>query len=99
MVSYATIRTAYNDVYAEMRKYIWGFPAVEALADVEVASYETCVDLDNLRSLFYRLRQHTREVEFEDTDLKKALDAFQEIIDNDNEVFVKLNKVNEVVPG
>ena len=96
MISYAEIQNAYNKVYAEIRKYIWDFSVVAALADLEIAVYKTCQDLSDIRTKYYRLRSMVSEVLYTDEDLKKRLDYFEDLVTN-NEVYVKLNMVNEVI--
>lgn len=99
MVSYADIRNAYIDLYREMRRYIWDFRIVEQLVEVEIDSFQTCVDMDKLREDLRILRQHINEVISDDEDLKDAIDAFQDIVDNETETFAKLYQVSEVLPN
>ena len=99
MVSYADIRNAYIDLYREMRRYIWDFRIVEQLVEVEIDSFQTCVDMDKLSEDLRLLRQHINEVISDDEDLKDAIDAFQDIVDNETETFAKLYQVSEVLPN
>ncbi len=96
MISYATIQHAYNDLYVEVRKYLWEFPAVEALADLELACYQACPDLDNVRRQLSRFKSYARCVD-DDKDLNDAISAFEDILSDADETFVKLTKLNEVV--
>lgn len=96
MVSFADIQNSYNRVCAELRKYIWGFPVVAALADLEVAVYKTCQDLGDIRTKYQRLKSLIMDVVYTDEDLRDQLDSFESYIDED-EVYVKLNQVEEVV--
>lgn len=97
MISYADIQHAYNKLYAEIRRYMWEFQAVEALADLEIACYKTCQDLPEIRTALSKLELYTHEVQNEDEDLDKAFQKFHEILDDADETYVKLSKVNEVV--
>lgn len=96
MVSSANIQTAYNQMYAEVRKYIWDFPAVACLADLEIAVYKACQDLADVRTKFYRFKSFLTDLLHTDEDLARRVDAFESII-QDNEVYVKLNQVEEVI--
>lgn len=98
MISYKDVRRAYNKLYIEMRRYIWNFTVVENLADVEIASYETCVDIPRLRYLLTKLYQSAYETMLQDEDLKKSFDNFNELVTENDEVYVKLIQMNEVVP-
>lgn len=96
MVSFAEIQNGYNNIYREIRKYIWDFPVVACLADLEIACYKTCQNLDDLRIKFARLKGLVTEILYEDEDFKKAMDYFESLL-NENEVYVKLNQVQEVI--
>lgn len=96
MISCSEIHNLYNDLYKEIRKYFWTMPAVEALADLEVACYKACPDLVEVKNCVNNLKLYARDVILDDEDLKDAFDAFDEI-NVDDTVYVKLDKVNEVV--
>lgn len=95
-VSYAEIQNAYNKLYVEIRKYIWDFATVAALADLEIAIYQTCQDLPDIRIKFARLKSMLADILYSDEDMKRRLEYLEELIYEDN-VFVKLNQVNEVI--
>lgn len=97
MISYADIQIAYNQLYKEIRKYFWDFPAVEALSNLEVACYKTCQDLPEIRLAFDKLCKFTEDIQIEDEDLDKVVTKFKDLIDSDDTTYVKLNKVNEVI--
>lgn len=96
MISYAEIQNAYNKLYVEIRKYIWDFATVAALADVEIAIYQTCQNLPDIRVKLSRLKSQLMDVLYTDEALKKRLEYLEELV-YDDEVYVKLNMVNEVV--
>lgn len=96
MVSFADIQNAYNKLYAEIRKYVWDFPTVAALADLEIAVYKTCQNLYDVKIKFYRLKSCVTDVALIDKELSNALDSFEELA-NETDVYVKLNQVEEVI--
>lgn len=96
MVSFADIQNAYNKVYVELRKYVWDFPTVAALADLEIAVYKTCQDLPDVRAKYYRLKGCISDVILIDEDLQKRLNIFEDLIHADD-TYVKLNQVEEVI--
>ena len=97
MISFADIQVAYNNLYKQVRKYLWDFQAVEALADLEIACYRTCQDLHEISSALNRFVTYTLEVRREDADLDKAINDLQSLIDSDTSTYAKLNRVNEVI--
>lgn len=98
MISYAEIRNAYNKLYAEMRRYIWGFSIVVLLADIEIESYKTCPDVATIRNLLRNLSGAVLSVSNQDPDLKKAIDTFMELVRDEDTAYAKIHKVSEVVP-
>lgn len=96
MVSYADIQTGYNRLYAEIRKYIWDFPAVAALADLEIAVYKTFQDISDVKVKYYRLKSFLLEVVHQDEDLASRMNEFEKLLEED-EVYVKINQVEEVI--
>ncbi len=96
MISYADIQVAYNRLYTEVRKYLWDFSVVAALADLEIAIYKTCQDLSDIRTKFYRFKSLITDVLYTDEELSCAIDYLESLILEDN-VYVRLNQVNEVV--
>lgn len=96
MISFADVQTTYNRLYAAIRKYIWDFYTVVALADLEIAVYKTCQDIPDIRSKFYRLRACISDVMYEDSELRNRADAFEALL-NEPYSYVKLQQVNEVI--
>jgi len=97
MIGTGDIRNAYNYLYEQIRNYIWGFPVIEKLADVEVGCYSTCPDVLKIRSDFAQLNLLIRDVAKEDEELQKAVDNFSELINSSDEAYAKLLKVDEEV--
>lgn len=97
MISYADIRVCYNKLYEEIRKYIWDFHTVEALADLEIACYQTCPDISNIRYCLSELHTHISSLFTEDEELQRAYEALHDLIYSEDEYYVKLNKVQEVI--
>ncbi len=97
-VSYAEIQNAYNNLYASVRKYIWDFATVAALADLEIAIYKTCQDVPDIRIKLARLKSMLTEVMYQDEDMANKVKYLEDLIYEDT-IYVKLNKVEEVVPS
>jgi len=99
MISSSALQNAYNTLYTEFRRYIWGFDAANALADLEIASYEACADINKVRTCLDKLNMYARDVIKNDEDLKKAFDSFYDLLKDEESTYVKLLKVNEEVPN
>lgn len=97
MLNYADIQIAYNKLYTEIRRYIWSFEAVCALADLEIACYKTCPDLDEVKNAFYTFKLYAQQLFSEDEELESVFDNFEDIMNSDDTTYAKLNKVEEVV--
>lgn len=99
MIDTQAIKQGYIDLYVELRRYIWDIDTVEALAEFEGECYKTFPDVKSLRFKFDKLNQHVSSTASKDEDLKKAIAAFREIIDeSDTSVYSRLQKVEEVIP-
>ena len=96
-VSYAEIQNAYNKLYASIRKYIWDFATVAALADLEIAVYKTCQDITDIKIKLARLKSMLTEIMYQDEEMSKRVKYLEDLIYEDN-IYIKLNKVEEVVP-
>ena len=92
MISTNDIQRAYNDLYVELRKYIWGFEVVKAIADLEVASYTAFPDMAELKSVLSKLKMLIR-YDMDDEELKESFDKFEELIKDDPEIYLKLNEI------
>lgn len=97
MINVAIIQREYNRLYKELRKYIWDFAAVEAIADLEVAVYQLCPDMNLIRDKFGKLQIYIRELELEDDALRKATTRFENLIMEDEDPYAKLYQTMEVV--
>ena len=97
MINIHDIQLAYNELYRCIREYIWDIKTVEKLAELEIAVYQTCPDIYEIRKQFSLLRIETREIEDEDEDLHAAYEDMSELILSSDETYVKLYKVDTEV--
>ena len=97
MISAAQVHSAYVDMYSYLRNYIWAFDTVEALAELEVAAYSRFPDFKEMQNKFNIVYRDIRDVCEEDEDLKQAVEAFKDIIEQDSEYYAKLEQVKEVI--
>lgn len=97
MIGSSILQTTYNKLYVELRKYIWSFEAVNAIADLEIACYQSFADLSAVRRNVDIVAQYARDVMKDDEDLKKAFDAFDDLLKDEEEMYVKLTAVKEEI--
>lgn len=95
-VSVKDLQRAYNDLYVQLRKYIWGFNVVMDIAELETSVYEACPDMDSVVRNLTRLSTSIRETQLEDEDLNKAICDFQELINDSDGYYLKLVTISEV---
>ena len=95
-VSVKDLQRAYNDLYVQLRKYIWGFNVVMDIAELETSVYEACPDMDSVARNLTRLSTSIRETQLEDEDLNKAIGDFQELINDSDGYYLKLVTISEV---
>lgn len=98
MTSCYEIQSAYVDLYKQLRNYIWGFQVVDAIADLEIACYQSCPNLADVIRCLNKLSSEIVEVTKEDEDLKKSIDNMRKLLESTDSTYIKLNKVREVIP-
>lgn len=99
MITATQLQGLYNKLYKEIRKYIWDFETVNALADLEVETYKSFPDMDELVKRFEAFKRcvMTTDILQEDKDTKKALDAFEEAINSEDcTMYANLTTFQEV---
>lgn len=99
MITATNLQSAYNALYKEVRRYIWDFETVSALADLEVETYQAFPDMEQLSKKFATFKRYVdaTNVLRDDEDVKKAFDKFEELInDKDIELYANLKTFQEV---
>lgn len=90
MINSKDIQRAYNDLYIELRKYIWGFNIVEEIADLEVASYTAFPDREEIDKCLRKLKSSINNEIREDEDLEQSIKNFEELLKDDSQFYLKL---------
>lgn len=99
MVPATKLQSLYNKLYIQLRKYIWDFKTVEDLADFETSVYRRFPDKEDIEKVFYRLKRDitTSDIYREDDDLKYAVEAFEDQLDETDQFYADLDTFREVV--
>lgn len=86
------LQSAYNALYVQMRRYVWDFETVEALADLEVSVYQAFPDVEKLSNKFQKLKRIVSyfDVYTEDDILSQSFDKFETLLDEDTEIYASL---------
>ena len=97
MVNSNDIRNAYIDLYSNLRRYIWDYYTVKAIAILEVSCYDRFPILDEVQKNLNVVRLCCQDELSDDEELKESFDNFYELIQGESEVFSKLAEVSEVL--
>lgn len=97
MITSTDLQRNYVKIFSLMRNYVWTFDIVECLADLEVATYNAFINVEEVRRCFDRLKSLIRDVTRNDEELKEALDKFQSILDLQEEYYYRILKVQEAL--
>lgn len=97
MISSLELQAKYNNLYEQIRKYIWRFDVVNSLADLEIEVYKSFPDINQVRKYFYALNYGVSDTARDDEDLKSALDSFKDMIESDDDIYTNILRVNEVI--
>lgn len=97
MINSEELQTAYTRLYKQLRKYTWDFCTVQLIADLEISVYRRIPNMSEIRSVFSKLRSAVQDIVRDDGEFQSEVDAFQARLDEDDEVYTKLNQVREVI--
>ena len=91
-------RVAYEKFYSDMRQYLWDLTTLEILADIEVLTYESFIDIEKLRNKMKMLYQCIHDIMKDDEYLEESYNNFNELIEDskDSDMYFKLYQVEEV---
>lgn len=96
------LRNEYEKFYEAMRRYLWSFEGLKALAYVEDDIYTSFVDFDKLQSHLSKLYTFIKDTCKDDEKLNKSYNALIDLIADgtkpDAQIYSVLNQVNEVNP-
>lgn len=98
LINSASFRSAYEKFYKEMRNYLWDLNTLNILADIEVATYQSFIDVAELEVKLRKLQQIIRPIMEDDEYLEDAFNAFNELAEDakDAKLYCKLYQVEEV---
>ena len=97
MLSSLAVQQEYQKLYVQLRKYLWSFDTVEKIADLEVAVYQAIPTIKNIRDKFDKLKYNISQTSKDDEDFKRAVENFEDLISSDDEPYLTLNAVKEVI--
>ena len=92
------LQNAYNRFYKDMRKYIWSYEVVDALASLEISIYRACPDPVEIRSCITRLKSMIYANLVDDSELKDSLSAIEDLLSPDVSIGCMIDVVREVIP-
>lgn len=96
MITSRILQAAYTDLYVVLSEYIWDFDTVSAIADLEVASYQTFPDIGDIKRKLSKLKQLVQHSDVWDDDIDAVFSSYEELLE-DNEVYADLAQFREVV--
>jgi hypothetical protein len=98
MIAAAILQSAYNNLYKELRKYIWDYETVVKLADLEVAAYMAFPNIDDIRRAYERLKSDVQssDIYSDDEELKRALDKFEDSLEGADQIYYEVFAPEEV---
>ena len=94
MLSAKQIQNSYNDLYVQLREYIWPATIVANIADLEIACYKAFPDIPYIKYQFNRLKTDCLRY-VDDEELQEAFEDFDEMIDGSETLYAKLDKRRE----
>lgn len=97
MISIFDLQQKYMDFYKYFRNYIWNFPTIEHLADLEMCIFSAFPDIVQARNLLKLLNYDMKDgMKDSDPDLDEAYQELSDAVNESDETYYKLTQVNEV---
>lgn len=99
MIDTKELQLKYINLYKQLRRYIWDYPSVRLLANLEISIFDRFPNLDEVYKYASYLKTSADRVTDRDSDVMKAFnDLFDEIEScSDSGMYVTLNQVREVI--
>lgn len=93
------LQNAYINLYKELRRYVWVYPAVKALVDLEVSIFSRFPDISTIKHNLNTMYDFAKNIGKDDEDLMDAFyDVFTLLEDtNNDDVYADIFKVEEVL--
>ena len=96
MINSRELHQNYNKLYTVFREYIWDYATVECMADLEVAIYKLCPNLDDVSRCLNKLEYQIKLTDISDPDIDDCIDMIYATLDDDShEIYCKLSGVEE----
>lgn len=96
MISGTTIQQAYNNLYIILREYLWDYPSILDIADLETACYKAIPDIDDVRNCLRKVKQNCRLVLEESEDMKEEFESFENLLDSEDSTYANIKVMEEV---
>lgn len=99
MVNSRELHEQYNNLYTAFRNYIWDYETVMCLANLEVATYQLCPNLDDISKYLSDLDYRISLTDISDPEIDGCIDNMYATLNDDASgvVYCKLPYVEEEV--
>ena len=96
MISSADIKRQYVNLYRQLRQFLWDFPFVCKLVDLEDESLRKFPDMRKVRSISQELYNMSKSVRHESEELQQAFSDFLKTVqENECEYSYLFNNVKQ----
>ena len=96
MISSKHIQRLYVKFYKYFREYIWDYPTVETVVDLELAVFQSCPDINIILNIIDKLIVEIRRGVGVDSAVYESLQEMRDEVADSDSVYTKINKVEEV---
>lgn len=97
MISTYRLQQLYIHLYQEFMQYIWDWDTVYTLAELETAIFQVFPDISKISKLLQRLQRCVVDARISDEYLDSCIDEFLAVIQDDVDVYLKLDVPQEVL--
>ena len=100
MKSSNELHNAYNDLYREIRQYIWSIRTVQLLAALEIETYKAFPDVSEVQRCYDALHRdivHSLDRDEDSEDLYKSMESFENTLKEADTIYNDIYTVKEVL--
>ena len=93
MINSVHIQQSYNNLYKELRRYLWNYNVIEDICELELSCYKAFPSIQDIKNALQHLLSSI-SVEYRvDQELQEAVEDLKALIEQeDDDIFIKLSE-------
>lgn len=97
MISARILQNSYQNMYEEVRRYVWDIDTVEVLAELEISIFSAFPNMAKVKKFAHKFESLAHEAMKKDKELSKAVTKLIELVDSESITYHNIYQVREVL--